>query len=104
MVFYQYLELNQQVRTSNPRQQTADNPLLTLGYLTAVAASNSKHVFPQKLVSRGGLDVCSRCLAPFEISVLGDGRAAPAVSEPQERERTGHPLRPSHFFFPLKDN
>lgn len=39
------------------------------------------------LVSHGGLDVCSHGLAPFEISVLGDRRTAPAVSELQEDKR-----------------
>ena len=29
-------------------------------------------VFPQNLVSHGGLDLCSQCLAPYEISVLED--------------------------------
>ncbi|MED6235854.1 hypothetical protein ATANTOWER_001213 [Ataeniobius toweri] len=39
----------------------------------------SLEAFSKKLVSRGGLDVCSCCLAPYEISVLGDRRIALAA-------------------------
>lgn len=60
------------------------------------------NIFPKKLVSRGGLDVCSSCLAPFEISVLGESRtAALAVSEPQEDK---HRTAPPPPLSPLKDN
>ena len=71
-----------QIIPSQKRYQT-----FIIASLPAVGSSHrcscdptTKNVFPQKLVSCGGLDVCSRCLAPFEISVLEDRRTAPAVS------------------------
>lgn len=60
------------------------------------------NVFPQKLVSHGGLDFCAHCLAPFEISVLGDRRTASAA-----RASTGQPSLPpfsTPLLSPLQDN
>lgn len=95
-----------QIIPSQKRYQT-----FIIASLPAVGSSHrcscdptTKNVFPQKLVSCGGLDVCSRCLAPFEISVLEDRRTAPAVSLPRNDECRTSPflLRPP--LSPLKDN
>ena len=47
-------------------------------------------VFPQMLVSRGGLDLSSCCLAPFEISVLGERGANPQGGTSDQRRTDGH--------------
>lgn len=44
-----------------------------LGFLTCSHSKGKRsHSFLRKLVSYGGLDLNSDCLAPFEISVLGE--------------------------------
>lgn len=82
------------------RWQRLFSILLPPVLLTTAAMIQRRNIFPQKLVSHGGLDVCSRCLAPFEISVLADRRTALAVSI-----SLGHPLLLSPpLLSPLKDN
>ncbi|KAL1275665.1 hypothetical protein QQF64_035288 [Cirrhinus molitorella] len=48
--------------------------IITQGLLIGIVRTPGR--FLRMLVSHGGLDVFYQCLAPFEISVLGEGIAA----------------------------